>query len=206
MSMLNALLLVVLVCGAIVPGPCNFDPQREWDCSLAEPCPQDFACAADGYCKSADIACRDDEQQCPVPGLSHVGLCVKIDAMRVSKVHCGGCFNRCLGAGACEDGVCLDAPEVGSCVVARGNFDCGDADSCVADGDGASTGSCRGGARGDAAFGVACAADSTCDGALCEGGTCTQPCDFGCPRGTACDNSNDVLGGLCRSTGEEVCP
>ena len=55
------LLGLVLVCGAIVPGPCTFDRQSKWDCSPGKACPTNFACAKDGYCKSADIACTDDE-------------------------------------------------------------------------------------------------------------------------------------------------
>ena len=58
MTALQLLLGVVLVCGAFVPGPCSFDPHRDFDCSLGEPCAEKFACAADGYCKSADVACR----------------------------------------------------------------------------------------------------------------------------------------------------
>lgn len=201
----HVLLGVLLVCGAVVPGPCSFNPQREWDCSLADACPERFACAHDGYCKSADIACTDDEERCTVPGLRRVGLCVPKEELQSSKVHCGGCFARCKGVGVCTDGVCQGAPEDGHCSRARGHFDCPTGDACVDDGDGDDDGICKDGAAGTRKTLAACSKDSQCEGGLCSEGLCTRPCDFGCPRGTSCAD-DAIPGGLCVPDDGEQCP
>ena len=92
--LVRAMVGLALVCGAFVPGPCNFDPQRKFDCSLGDPCERNFACADDGYCKSADIACLDGETRCEYPGLDRVGICVKAEDTLTSKTHCSLCFTR----------------------------------------------------------------------------------------------------------------
>jgi hypothetical protein len=217
MTAWNVLFVVVLACGAIVPGPCTFHPQREWDCGLGDACPERFACAADGYCKSADIACnQDDEERCEVPGLTKVGLCVRKDEFPASKSHCGACFERCLGAGVCEDGTCNGAPTEGQCVRARGNFDCKGGARCKTpanpnDLDDGADGVCVAGEAGNGRVMDACSGDDDCEGGLCveaggdlEGKVCTRTCDFGCPLGTECDE-DEVPGGLCVPTGDEVC-
>jgi hypothetical protein len=208
---------LVLACGAIVPGPCTFDPEREWDCSLGDPCPERFACAADGYCKSADIACTEDEERCEVPGLTKVGHCVPKDELTSSKTHCGVCFERCLGEGRCEEGVCVGAPAEGECVRARGNFDCKSGARCERSDDDedaeAGLGVCVAGEAGSKETLEECDDDDDCEGGLCvddelegdgSGKVCTRPCDFGCPLGTECDKDK-IPGGLCKPTGEEVC-
>jgi hypothetical protein len=191
---------VVGVCGAFVPGPCTFDPQRRFDCNLSDPCEENFACARDGYCKSADIACIDGETRCAYPGLTRVGLCVPDGAFGTSKTHCGSCFARCLGAGECVDGRCLGAPAAGRCLLARGHFDCLEGERCAEDPDGVGVadgeGRCVVGGEGPGRLLEACANGADCRAGLCERGLCTSTCDFGCPLGTECDEAR-VPGGLC---------
>lgn len=194
----------LLVCGAVIPGPCTFDPQREWDCRLGEACPENFACAADGFCKSADVACSADEERCVVPGLARVGHCVPRADFSSSKTHCGACFARCEGAGVCEEGICTGAPPDGACVRARGNFDCGSGDVCADDGDGDEVGLCEAGGAGTRRSGEACDEAADCEGGLCVEGACSRPCDFGCPFGSVCDD-DAIPGGLCAPGGDEVC-
>ncbi len=191
------------VCGAVVPGPCTFDPQRRYDCALGDPCERNFACAADGYCKSADIACGDGEERCEYPGLERVGICVRVEDLASSKTHCGACFDRCLGAGVCDGGVCTGAPAAGRCVLARGNFDCAGGVACVDDGDGDGEGDCTGSA-GPGGVLEACATGADCADGLCVDGACTRTCDFGCPLGTVCDDDG-APGGVCVLGDDEVC-
>jgi hypothetical protein len=188
---------VVMACGAFVPGPCNFDPRRDFDCNNAEHCDENFACAVDGYCKSADVACLDGEGRCEVPGLERVGVCVLEEDLQTSKVHCGGCFTRCLGAGTCIDGACEGAPAAGACLVERGHFDCPDDQVCDA-------GTCVDGERGDGDVRDACDSDADCRGGLCVDDVCTAPCDFGCAFGFTCDEAA-IAGGLCVADDDEVC-
>ncbi len=194
---------VVAVCGAVVPGPCTFDTHREFDCSLGELCPRNFACADDGFCKSADIACADGETRCAYPGVDRVAICVADEDLSSSKTHCGGCFQRCLGAGTCNDGVCEGAPADGRCLRSRGNFDCAGGAGCVDDGNG-DDGVCRTGAVGDAGTLEACKSGDDCEDGLCSHGLCTLTCDFGCPAGTACDDTA-VPGGLCIPVADDAC-
>ncbi|HEY4222228.1 MAG TPA: hypothetical protein VGO62_12820 [Myxococcota bacterium] len=205
-----ALFGALAICGAFVPGPCTFDPERRYDCSLGDPCDKDFACADDGYCKSADVACLDGEQRCEYPDIERVGFCVKTADLRTSKSHCGGCFLGCRGAGTCVDGACTGEPPAGRCVQARGNFDCAANELCVDDGGdgGDDTGACvaLAGAhkRGDGALGAACKAGSDCAGGLCAHHVCTSPCDFGCALGFTCDDDAGP-GGVCVDSGDEIC-
>lgn len=189
------LLFWVAACGAVVPGPCSFSPDPRFECGSGDPCPRNFACAivdeasGRGFCKSADIACGDGETLCEVPGLSRVGQCVRDEDFETSATHCGGCFARCRGGVRCEGGACLDEPEDGACVAARGNFDCHAGEGCV-------DGVCVGGVAGAGVALDACTSGADCDGGLCEEGLCTRPCDFGCPAGTTCDD-DAIPGGLC---------
>lgn len=202
MSPWHLLLGAALACGAFIPGPCNFDPQRRFDCNLADPCEENFACAADSYCKSADIACLESETRCEYPGLERVGLCVPDEDFASSKTHCGGCFARCLGGGACVEGACQGAPADGRCLLSRGSFDCGEGEGCVDDGDDDDEGDCKAGADGPGRLLEACESGDDCEGGLCDGGLCTSPCDFGCTVGTECDE-DAIPGGLC-VPGEEL--
>jgi hypothetical protein len=191
----HLLLTVALVCGAVVPGPCSYEPDGRWECSLGDPCPETFACAKDGYCKSADIACADDEALCAYDGLDAIGICVNEAAFQTDSAHCGGCFARCRGGVTCEAGACIDEPAAGRCVLARGNFDCQGGEGCVDDGGGA-IGRCERGALGQRRVFEDCDDGSDCEGGLCDGGVCTRPCDFGCPADTVCD-ADAIPGGLC---------
>lgn len=207
---------VVAVCGAFVPGPCTFDPQRRFDCSLGAPCERNFACADDGYCKSADVACLDGEQRCEVPDRERVGLCVKDEELATSKTHCGACFAHCLGKGVCTDGQCTGAPSAGRCILSRGHFDCAAGSVCVDDGiaDGVDPdeGDCRAGTPGKGALLAACREARDCasgicvviDGAVDGVGQCSSTCDFGCVFGTACDASK-APGGVCVPVSGDVC-
>ncbi|MCC7070053.1 MAG: hypothetical protein IT383_01950 [Deltaproteobacteria bacterium] len=199
----RVLLGALLVCGAVVPGPCTFDPQRGYDCALGDPCERNFACAADGYCKSADIACADGEERCEYPGLDRVGICVRVEELERSKTHCGGCFARCLGDGTCSDGRCTGAPAAGRCVLARGNFDCSAGSACADDGDGDDVGDCTG-APGTASVLAPCTSGAECSDGLCVNEVCTRTCDFGCPLGTVCDDEG-APGGVCVLSDEELC-
>lgn len=198
------LLGLAFVCGAFVPGPCTFDAQREFDCSLGDPCARNFACADDGYCKSADIACLDGEARCEYPGLERVAICVKEEDLLTSKTHCGACFTRCLGAGSCGDGTCEGAPAASRCLRSRGNFDCNAGDACVGDTTGADEGVCAQGAAGVGRILDGCARESDCEGGLCVQGVCTRTCDFGCAFATACD-AEAAPGGVCVPIDDEVC-
>ena len=204
---------VVVVCGAFVPGPCSFDPQRKFDCSLGAPCERNFACADDGYCKSADVACLDGEQRCEVPDHARVGLCVKDEDLATSKTHCGACFAHCLGKGECKNGECTGAPAAGRCILSRGHFDCAAAGLvCVDDGNGDDEGDCAAGTPGKGALLAACKEARDCASGICavtgagaDGvGVCTSTCDFGCAFGTQCDDSL-APGGVCVPVNGEVC-
>jgi MYXO-CTERM domain-containing protein len=177
---------------AMVPGPCAFDPGREWDCDLGNPCPENFACANDGFCKSADIACEGDEVLCSYDGLERVGLCISRAGFDTDPSHCGGCFERCTGGAACVDGACVDEPPAGECVPERGNYDCAEGSRCE-DGD------CVEGGEGPNGILLPCEGDDDCAGGLCARGVCTQPCDFGCPFGFTCD-AEAIPGGVCAPT------
>jgi hypothetical protein len=192
----HMLTMVAMVCGAVVPGPCTFVPDPRWDCSLGDPCPSGFACAADGYCKSADVACADDEALCAHPGLEQVGLCVPTTAMADSVAHCGGCFARCRGGAACVDGACVDEIAPGVCVLSRGHFDCPAGEVCDDDGDDDDVGRCVVKAAGAGRVFEGCDDGADCDGGLCHEGLCTRPCDVGCPSFSICDN-NGTPGGRC---------
>lgn len=188
--------MVAMVCGAVVPGPCSFVPDPRWDCSLGDPCPSGFACAADGHCKSADIACADDETLCTYPTLAEVGLCVSTAAMATSSAHCGACFARCRGGSSCVDGRCVDEPAPGACVRARGHFDCPGGEVCEDDDDGDDFGRCVAKAVGAGRVFDGCDDGVDCDGGLCHEGLCTRPCDVGCPAFSTCDD-DAIPGGLC---------
>ena len=183
-----------MVCGAVVPGPCTFAPDPRWDCSLGDPCPSGFACASDGHCKSADIACADDEALCAYASLEQVGICVKETAFLDDVAHCGGCFTRCRGGSACVAGACVDEPAPGACVPSRGHFDCPAGEGCVDDG--GDLGHCAPGGVGDGGVFAGCDDGGDCEGGLCVDGVCTRPCDFGCPAFSTCDDGA-IPGGLC---------
>jgi hypothetical protein len=192
----HVLTMVAMVCGAVVPGPCTFVPDPRWDCSLGDPCPSGFACAADGHCKSADVACADDETLCRYPTIDEVGLCVANDAMASSSAHCGACFEGCRGGAACVEGRCVDEPAPGTCVRARGHFDCPGGEACDDEGDGDDVGHCVARALGSGRVFDGCDDGSDCDGGLCHEGLCTRPCDVGCPAFSVCDE-DAIPGGLC---------
>lgn len=207
---LRVLLGLALACGAVVPGPCTFDPRRDFDCNLAEPCDENFACAVDGFCKSADIACLDGQARCEVPAAGaapgeRVGLCVAEEDFATSKSHCGLCFQHCLGAGTCVEGACVGAPPAGECLPERGHFDCSQSEQCE-------DGRCLDGERGRAGLGEACEQNRDCQGGLCvdggpaqrDGRVCSSPCDFGCAFGFFCDQGG-APGGLCVPREDEVC-
>ncbi len=191
------------VCGAFIPGPCTFDPHREFDCSLGDPCGRNFACADDGYCKSADVACLDGETRCEYPDRPRVGICVKDEDFQSSKTHCGTCFTICRGAGTCVDGLCQGEPADGRCVLSRGNTDCAAGQHCADDGDGDDEGDCKSGAGAGGVF-DGCDTGADCASGLCAGGACTNTCDFGCALGATCDDAA-VPGGLCVPDDAEVC-
>ena len=196
--------VVVMVCGAVVPGPCSFTPDPRWDCSLGDPCPSGFACASDGHCKSADVACADDELLCRYPGLDEVGVCVATTATADSVAHCGGCFQRCRGGGACVDGACVEEPAIGACIVARGHFDCPAGEVCEDDDDGdVLIGRCVAKAAGPGRVFEGCDVNDDCDGGLCHEGLCTRPCDVGCPAFSTCDD-DAIPGGLCLPLPDEA--
>ncbi len=208
---------VLAVCGAVIPGPCGYAPDPAFDCSSGDPCPRNLACVIvdddsdRGFCRSADIACDDGSVLCAVPGLDRSGLCVdEADFLR-SSAHCGDCFARCRGGASCVDGACLDEPAAGTCLLARGNFDCRAGQGCRgaaadnADNDNEhDVGACVDGAAGAGATLAGCDDGDDCDGGLCAGGVCTRPCDFGCPPGTACEVGG-VPGGLCVPVAVDGC-
>ena len=186
---MRALMVVLALASiAMIPGPCTFNPSREWNCDLGNPCPENFACADDGFCKSADVACDDEETLCSLEDRERVGHCVERASFDTDRVHCGSCFNRCEGAATCVDGACVGEPEAGACVAARGNYDCAQGDSCVDD-------VCTDG-EGPGPLLSLCDDATDCAGGLCERGVCTQPCDFGCPFGYRCDEGA-IPGGIC---------
>ncbi len=189
--------LVAMACGAVIPGPCSFAPDQRWDCSLGDPCPEGFACAQDGFCKSADIACGDGERLCSYESLERVGICVSDDEFSSSTAHCGDCFNRCHGGGGCEDGVCVGGVDAGACVVARGHYDCPGGEVCVDDDDDDDgVGACVAGSFGAGGTFGDCDSGDDCEGGLCAYGVCSRPCDIGCPAFMICDD-DAIPGGLC---------
>ena len=187
--------ILAMACGAVVPGPCSFQPDPQWDCSLGDPCAEGFACASDGFCKSADIACGDDETLCTYASLDRVGICVADVDFDSASAHCGGCFQRCRGGAVCEDGACVDEPAAGVCVPPRGHFDCPAGQGCQADNDVA--GHCDASVVvGDGGAFAGCDSGADCEGGLCTDGVCTRPCDIGCPAFMVCDDGA-IPGGLC---------
>lgn len=200
---------LVLVCGAVIPGPCTFVPDPRWDCSLGDVCPEGFACAQDGFCKSADVACADDETLCAYPGLEEVAICVADDDFATSTAHCGGCFERCRGGASCVAGACVDEPEAGRCLRARGHFDCAGGLVCQADDldeklNGEPLGTCVSGSGGDVGLYGRCETNDDCVDGLCVDGVCGRPCDIGCPAFSVCDD-DAIPGGLCRLDEADTC-
>lgn len=191
----HALTAVAMVCGAVVPGPCGFNPDPRWDCSLGDPCPSGFACADDGFCKSADVACGSGQALCEYAALDDVGICVDEAAFASDPAHCGGCFQRCRGGAVCTDGVCDGEPAAGACLTARGHYDCPGGDVCVDD-DGDGVGACVAGDGGPAGTFDGCDDGDDCAGGLCHDGLCTRPCDIGCPAASVC-SSGAGTGGVC---------
>ena len=201
--------VVVAVCGAVVPGPCGYAPDPAFDCSAGDPCARNMACVlvdpsspdSRGFCRSADVACEDGELLCAVPGLDRSGLCVPEAQLSSSSTHCGGCFSRCRGGAACIEGACVDEPAPDTCLIERGNFDCGAGAACKA-------GVCVDDAAGKGRILQACADGDDCDGGLCaqgpRGSICTRPCDFGCAPTTVCDD-DAIAGGLCVPVPEVGC-
>ncbi|MDP2343717.1 MAG: hypothetical protein Q8O67_22350 [Deltaproteobacteria bacterium] len=197
--------VVVAVCGAVVPGPCGYAPDPAFDCSAGDPCARNLACVlvdpsspdSRGFCRSADVACEDGELLCAVPGLDRSGLCVPEEQLSTSSTHCGDCFARCRGGAQCVDGACVDEPVEGACVIERGNFDCGAGEGCV-------DGACVDDAAGPGGILAACEDGGDCDGGLCVEGVCSRPCDFGCAPTTACDD-DAIPGGLCVPVPESGC-
>jgi hypothetical protein len=199
------IVVVVSVCGAVIPGPCGYAPDPAFDCSAGDPCARNLACVlvdpsdpgSRGFCRSADVACEDGQQLCAVPGLDRSGLCVPEEQFSTSSTHCGECFARCRGGSACVDGACVDEPAEDACVIERGNFDCGAGEGCV-------DGVCVDDAAGPGGILAPCDDGDDCDGGLCTQGVCTRPCDFGCAPGTECDDAA-IPGGLCVPAPETGC-
>lgn len=204
LSIWQILTAVLMVCGAVVPGPCSFVPDQQWDCSLGDPCAEGFACANDGYCKSADVACADNERLCTYPSLDRVAICVDERDLDTDPAHCGDCFNRCRGAAQCVDGACVDEIPEGRCVLARGHFDCAGGEVCQGAAKDDVEGTCVGATAGAGRVFEGCDSGDDCDGGLCVDQICGRPCDFGCPAFSVCDESA-IPGGLCRLDTTDTC-